>query len=209
MRNIILLFFALQICRVNAFAQTAVQGTYSMKLTGGRILFGTGDVVGFVVGIEASKNILKKQRAGLSRLLVGAEFNFENGVKNPKVNDISIQDFFQRSFYHVSNTVLTAKLTYYPFRKILSGFNIAVGPSLGYSFQSSEGRSSLLLFPNDQYYRSSFLRYNNDWLIGYRISTGYELKLTRKLLTGVRFDFSSYTNGDINTMPALKVGMTW
>ena len=77
---------------------------------------------------------------------------------------------------------------------------------MGYSFQSHERGWSGRPTANGDYIRYSMLTDSNTWLIGYRISTGYELMLTPKLLVGARLDFSNYTNGDVNTLAAVKLG---
>lgn len=207
MRNIILILLFVQLYHAQAFGQTT-KNKYSLKLSSGRVSFGTGDVPGFAVGLEAAKNIIKTPKPGLNKLLFGAELMFENGVRQPKVNNISIEDFLT-IYYHTSNTLLNPKITYHPFSGFIGGFNIAVGPSLGYSFQSREWQATRRQLPDGLYYRSSFLEYNNGWLVGYRISTGIEVTLSPKFLTGARMDFSSYSNGDINTLVALKLGTRW
>jgi hypothetical protein len=206
MKKVSLISALFLLCSFFCFGQSNNNYQYHLKLSGGRTFFGTGDIVGFAVGTELSKSILKKPKPALNKLLVGAELTFENGVRNPKVKDVSAEEFIFQTFRHTSNTALNPKLTYYPFGKILSGFNIAVGPSIAYSYQSTEWQASRRQLPDGLYYRTSFLEYNNGWLIGYRISTGYEVQISKKILTGVRLDFTNYNNGDINTLAALKLG---
>lgn len=190
------------------YSQSPVKKDYYLKASGGRVLFGTGDVAGPGLGVEVSKNILKQPGKGVNRLLLGAELSFENGVRNVVAHNPTAEEFL-RSFRHVSNMLLYPKLTYYPFGGIVKGFNIAAGPSAGYSFQSHESGWSGRPTANGDYIRYSILTDSNTWLIGYRISTGYELMLTPKILAGARLDFANYSNGDINTLAAIKVGVRW
>ncbi len=144
----------------------------------------------------------------VNRLLLGVEANFEHGVRNIVALNPTPEEFL-RSFRHVSNMLLFPKLTYYPFKGVAQGFNIAAGPSVGYSYQSHESQWSGQPTASGDYIRYSVLTNSNTWLLGFRISTGYEWLLTSKVLAGARLDFSNYTNGDINTLAAVKVGLRW
>lgn len=179
---------------------------YYLKLSGGRVLFGTGDILGPAIGIEGAKSLLKQPKRGVNRLLAGAEIFFETGVRNVVAINPTVEEFL-RSFDHTSNLLLYPKLTYYPFGGIVKGFNVSVGPSFGYSFQSKESGWSGRPTPSGDYIRQSMLTDTDAWLIGYRISTGYEIGFSKNLLTGIRADFSSHSNGDINTLLALKAGV--
>lgn len=64
-------------------------GQIYLKISGGRVLFGTDDIGGYSINTEVSKNIIRNPKALLRKVLVGVEFAFETGVKNPKVNDIT------------------------------------------------------------------------------------------------------------------------
>ena len=182
-----------------------------MKLSAGRVIFGTGDVIGYGVCFSLSKNIIKKAGPLMGRLLLGGELAFETGVKNPKVMNPSVEEFFSKTFNHISNTILFANVTYYPIRKgLFEGLNISVGPSIGYTFQSIERQASRIFISGLQIYiRQSYLDYLNSILIGYRISAGYEYVIRKRILIGFRLDFSSHTNGDINTLAGLKTGFTF
>ena len=88
----------------------------------------------------------------------------------------------------------------------MGGFHLAVGPILAYSIQSKERGASVV--PNGSgSIRYTTLEYNKGFLIGYRIGSGYELTITKQILTGVRVDIANYANGDINAFAALKVGV--
>ena len=143
----------------------------------------------------------------LNKLLAGAELIFENGVKNPVIQNPSIENFVSTTFHHVSSTILWAKASYYPFNKIVSGFNIQIGPTIGHSFRSSEERASRIVDPTGQSSRSSTLVFNNGFTYGYRISTGIEFNITKKVLAGFRLDFSNNNEAEINTLIGLKAGL--
>ncbi|HZG70220.1 MAG TPA: hypothetical protein VEY51_01685 [Chondromyces sp.] len=203
-----LLLSSLLLLSFFSFGQSNLTKPYYLKLSGGRVAFGTGDILGPSVNIEGAKDLLKQPKKGVNRLLLGTELSFETGVRNVVAINPTVEEFL-RSFYHVSNLLLYPKLTYYPFGGIVKGFNVAIGPSFGYSFLSKESGWSGRTTPSGDYIRYSILTANNTWLLGYRISTGYEIGITKKLLTGIRLDFSSYSNGDINTLAALKAGVRW
>jgi hypothetical protein len=207
MPKLLFLIVLLTGCWYSAFCQSTSKKDYYIKLTSGRVLFGTGDIPGFGISIEGSKNIIKKPRKLVSKLLVGGELSFENGVKKPKVIDPSFEDFIRRSFYHTSNTILTSKISYFPLNKIIPGLNITVGLSAGYSYQSHEFQAARIVNQDGSSVRRSYLAFDNDFIIGYRVSTGYEVAITQKFLAGISLDFSSYNNGDINTLAGLKAGI--
>ena len=111
------------------------------------------------------------------------------------------------TFRHVSNSILWGKVSYYPLGGILKGLNIAIGPTVGYTYSSNEEQATRrTLFPGETV-RSSILSFNNGLYPGYRVSAGYEIGLGKKLLTGFRLDFSNNTVGDINTLAGLKLGI--
>lgn len=191
---------------LNSTAQNKKDYNYFLKLSAGRVLFGTGDVAGFSVNIEGSKNIIKTPKILLAKLLIGAEFSFENGVKNPVVDNPTNEEFINRSFYHISNSILSFKLTYYPFKSFFRGFNISIGPSLGYMFSSFEKRAERVVISPTMTQRMSQLGFDNRVIIGYRITTGYEFRISKRIFAGFRLDFSNYNNGDINSLLSGKIG---
>lgn len=202
-KTFFLLVFALS--STVAFNQTSVP-QYYLKLSGGKVSFGTGDVLGFWVGVEASKSLLKKPVTAVNKLLLGAEVSFENGVRTAQTYNPSVEDFYFQRFYQVSNTSLNPKLSYYPFGGFAKGFHIAAGPVLTYSIQSKEVQATRVGNTNGSF-RSSVLAYDEGLLAGYRLGAGFEVHLGRKVLAGLRADFSNYANGDINTSAGLKVGL--
>lgn len=139
--------------------------------------------------------------------MLGAELLFENGVKNPVVQNPTIGEFFSTSFQHVSTSQLWIKGIYYPFGKIVKGFNIQVGPTLGYSYRSNEARATRVVDVIGNSVRESTLKFDNGFTIGYRISTGIQFDLNRKLQAGFRLDFSNNNEGEINTLAGLSLGL--
>jgi hypothetical protein len=55
--------------------------------------------------------------------------------------------------------------------------------------------------------RQSILSFDNGFILGYRISTGIEFDISKKIMTGFRLDFSNNTKGEINTLAGLKLGI--
>ena len=187
------------------------QNKKQLSLSGGRVLFGTGDVPGYSINVELSKSILREPKNIFSKLSVGTELSFETGVKNPKVIDPTFPEFLSKTFNHVSNSLVTVKLTYFPFANhLLRPINISIGPAFGYTYQSTEQRAVLIydsLFQNNV--RRSYLDFHNSVIVGYRVSMGLTYYLKTNLFTGLRFDFSNYNNGDINTLVAVKIGFSF
>lgn len=173
----------------------------SFKLSAGRILFGTGDIPGYGANIEYS-------RCWTKHLLIGTELSFENGSTQPKVINPTLSEFFAESYNTTTNIVLTPKITYYPFAETIArGINITGGFSVGYTSQNREFQSAYRYDSTTQMsIRRSYLEYSNKPVFGYRITAGYEWWFKR-ILIGARLDFDSYTNGDINTLMALKTGI--
>lgn len=187
------------------------QNGKELSLSAGRVLFGTGDVPGYSINVELSKSILKQPKNIFAKLLLGAELSFETGVKNPKVINPTRPEFFSNTFNHVSNSLIALKLTYFPFtNRLLRPINISVGPALGYTYQSTEQQAVLIY---DSLFRAnvrrSYLDYHNSVIVGYRVSLGLTYYLKSNLFTGLRFDFSNYNNGDINTLAAAKIGFSF
>lgn len=189
------------------FSQTNPNKNVYVKLSGGQVSFGTGDFLGYSFSIDASKNIIKKSSFALDKLLLGGELIFENGVKNPVIQNPTQEQFFSKTFQHVSSTIFWTKVSYYPFKKIINGFNIQVGPTVGYSNRSTEERTRRSVNASGQSTRLSTLVFNNSFTYGYRLSTGIEFNLTKKLLTGFRLDFSNNNEAEINTLAAIKMGV--
>jgi hypothetical protein len=187
------------------FCQGNNTGINTIKLTAGRIIFGTGDIFGYVAHVEYAKTL--RSNSLTKHFAVGAEISFENGTKQPTgINPTVEEFFFGSSFRSTTNIVLTPKLTYYPFNRIINGLNITGGVSFGYTTQTMEAQATRIYDSVSQTaVRQSYLRYANVFLFGYRITTGYECFIKGTIL-GARLDFASYSNGDINTFYGLKVG---
>jgi len=206
MKKIILALF-LASTLLQSYSQTVQTKNTYFKLSGGRVVFGTGDFLGYSFAFDLSKNVIKKSSWGLAKLLLGGEFIFENGTKNPVIQDPTLDEFFGTSFQHVSNAIVWAKASYYPLKKIVSGFNIQLGPTFGYSQRSSERAASRFVYGSGNSFRQSTLSFKNGFVVGYRISTGIEFSIPKKFLAGFRLDFSNNNDGDINTLAGLKVGI--
>lgn len=209
--NVVKLMFiglTLLIYEHNLYGQNNSKELY-LNISCGRVLFGTGDVVGYSISTEFSKKIITSPKNFVRKILLSGELAFETGVKTPKVIDIFPSDLYGVTFYHISNTLFTLKVTYYPItRTFLKGLNIAIGPTIGYTNQSREWRADYNPYTSTSGtgLRSSYLEYKNSILWGYKISAGYEYKFKKSLLIGIRADFNNYANGDINTLAALKFG---
>jgi hypothetical protein len=180
-----------------------------LKVSGGSVSFGTGVFANtYGIGIDVSKNIIKKPKLGIGKLLVGGELLFEQGVNSPKMGRLSEEEgspFF--SFYHVSSSTLWPKVSYHPFRKGFSGFALQVGPTIGYTFYSAEESSSLISSPGGGYFRQSAISYDHGIRVGYRLSTAYEFTICKTWLAGLRVDFSNTQKGEINTLLGIKGGV--
>lgn len=196
------LFFSLSV-----FSQSSKSQGTILRLSGGSVSFGTGDFLGYGFGLDLSKNVISKAKPGLNKLLLGAELLFENGVKNPIVQNPTIGEFFSTSFQHVSTSQLWIKGSYYPFGKIVKGFNIQIGPTVGYSYRSNEARAARRVDVLGNAVRESTLQFDNGFTIGYRISTGLQFELNHKLQAGFRLDFSNNNEGEINTLAGLSMGL--
>jgi hypothetical protein len=192
-------------CSFSLFSQTSQQRNTYFKLSTGNVSFGTGDYMGYSVSMELSKDLVKKPVWGLNKFLLGGELVFENGVKIPVIQNPSFSDMIQ-TFHHTSNILLWTKAAYYPFKSILPGFNIQLGPTIGYSQRSSEAQRKTSVDILGNSIRQSTLAFDNGFVIGYRISTGIEFDLSKKWLTGFRLDFSNNNQAEINTHAGLKLG---
>lgn len=190
-----------------SFSQSPKLPNTWLRLSGGSVSFGTGDFMGYSFGVGLLKNVVKKPKPGLNKLLVGGELLFESGVKNPVIQNPTQEEFFAKTFRHTSSTSLWAKAGYYPFKKIIKGFNIQAGPVIGYSSRSTEQRASRVVDIFGNAVRQSTLTFNNSFVFGYRISTGIEFDLSCRLQAGFRLDFSNNNEAEINTLAGLSVGI--
>ncbi|MEO6684049.1 MAG: hypothetical protein ABIN48_14600 [Ginsengibacter sp.] len=183
-----------------AKSQIKQSNEYLLKLSGGHVTFGSGDFFGYSVSLDASKNVIKNPSFALNKLLIGAELIFDNGVKNPPISSIN-------SFYHVSSTVLWPKASYYPFNKLLSGLNIQLGPTIGYSYRSQEGGFHLYTDALGNLQRDSKIIFDNGHIYGYRISASLEFNISKKFFIGPRVDWSNNNEAEINTLLGLGLGL--
>ncbi|MCC6287081.1 MAG: hypothetical protein IT249_04285 [Chitinophagaceae bacterium] len=181
-----------------------------IKVSGGRVSFGTGDVPGYGIYIEGCGNFIKNSGYLSDHIQLGGEIYFQSGVKNPKVRNPEPLAFFNYSFRHYSLTGLNGKAIFFPFRKKLSGLNISIGAGIAYQNYSYETRAELIQYTNDLAMRMSELGYENRFLLGYTISLGYDFFLiSNKLLLGARYDLVNYNNGDFNYMLGGKIGFAF
>jgi hypothetical protein len=192
---------------LQSFAQTKNKKETHLKLSAGSVSFGSGDILGYSISLDASKNVIKKSYWGIDKLLIGSELIFESGVKNPVIQNPTINEFFDKSFAQVSSTVLWSKVSYYPIKEVLKGFNIQLGPTFGHSYRTSEIQASRIVDPVGQTVRRSILEFDNGFTFGYRVSTGIEFDICKKFLAGFRLDFSNNTEAEINTLAGLKFGL--
>jgi hypothetical protein len=167
----------------------------SVIITGGYISFGTGDFLGYAVNTEFQRKFAK-------HFSWSTEINVESGNKFP-----DLQEGFQ-SIIQVSNIAVSPKLNYYPFNKIIPGFNLSVAPTIGYQSLLHESKWTIYRDTNGTVVgRTSVLDPEEKIFIGYRISFNYHFNIGNSMILGLRTDFSNYNNGDINTMLALKAGI--
>lgn len=209
-RHIIMKYYILTIFLTLLLSQSYSQAknnsnTY-FKFSAGRVAFGTGDFFGNSLAIDVSKNVIKQSKWGLDKLLLGGEFLFENGTKNPVIQNPTADEFFSKTFHHTSNAIIWAKASYYPFKKFVRGFNIQVGPTYGYSYRSTERQARRVVDPLGNSVRQSILSFDNGFILGYRISTGIDFDVTPRIMAGFRLDFSNNTKGEINTLAGLRIG---
>jgi hypothetical protein len=128
----------------------------------------------------------------LKKLLLGTEISFETGVKNPIIRNPTAEDFIRITFNHVSNTIINFKLSYYPLGGFAKGLHVSVGPSAGYTYFSHEAMATNVRLPDGRNYRSVMLQFSNAWIVGYKVSTGYDVPFAKNLLAGVRIDFEYF-----------------
>ena len=205
-KSIFVIFFTL--LSINTICQISKPNIMYLKLSGGQVSFGSGDFLGYSFSFEVSKNVLKKPLMGINKLLIGGEFIFENGIKNPVIQNPTVVEFFNKTFYHTSSTILWTKASYYPFKKFVQGFNIQIGPTIGYSYRSRENQASRIVDALGNSIRQSTLTFDNGFVIGYRISTGFEFNVYKNILTGFRLDFANNNKAEINTLAGLKLIMS-
>ena len=140
-----LLFFGGFVSSYQSLAQPYGKGKNFIKLTCGRILFGTGDIIGYGINFEYSSRI-KTSKNILKHFLIGAELSFENGTRNPVIENPTQEQFISETFAHYSISLISGKITYYPFRSVFNGLNISIGPSIGYMQHSYEVRAQRVVY---------------------------------------------------------------
>ena len=204
-RTLLTLLFAFFLFK--SFSQTTQPLDTYLKFSGGRVAFGTSDYFGYSLAFDLSKSIVRKPAWGLDKLLLGGELIFENGAKNPIIQHATIEQYLSKTFYQTSNVTLWTKASYYPLKKVVKGFNIQLGPTVGYSYRSREAAINISVDASGNATRQSYLAFDNSFTVGYRISTGIEFDITKKIQTGIRLDWSNNNKGEINTLMGLKAGV--
>lgn len=191
-----------------SFSQTRNSQKESMSIVGGSVAFGTGDIIGLGIGIAYSRT-LKKNINELSKVVFETEVIFETGSINPKIENITIQDFNKPGFRHTSNIILYPKISWHPAtNKYLNGFYISIGPTIGYTWQSREKKATMQ-FDGVQSNRVIVLDYKNRFTRGYRVNLGYDFSISKQYFLGARVDFSNNNLSDINTFASIKFGKTF
>jgi hypothetical protein len=180
---------------------------FNLALSGGNIVVGKGNMTGVWTSVEVSKNIYSKKKMFLNRIALGGELQFENGTDDATIYNPTPQQFISDRFYHESNTGLTAKLSFYPFTKFLSGFYIAAGPVLVYSIRTREKRAELIQYGPNLSIRMTEIESNNQLLFGYRLNSGYDIFFSKRWFIGVRADFLKYGDRDLNSLLGAKIGI--
>jgi hypothetical protein len=180
---------------------------HAINLYGGRIAFGTGDFFGQSTSVEYLHQLTSDNKI-VNHFKVGIELTFENGNSRPKIINPNYQEFIARTFYNTTNLILTPKVYYFPFTKtFLKGLNICIGFPIGYISKNREFRATYIYDSvTKTSIRRSYLAYTDKFIIGYKVSTGYDLIIFKQLVSGVRVDLCSYSNGDVNTVISGKVG---
>ncbi|MFL5741900.1 MAG: hypothetical protein ACJ75B_16880 [Flavisolibacter sp.] len=188
-----------------AQSQTSFLPDQAFKLTGGRIILGTGDIFGYSANVEWTKKIGDKKNAHFAW---GAEISLEHASTHPTVINPTAQEFlFGPIYMATTNIVLSSRISYYPFaRTFAKGINITGGVCAGNTSQDREFQATRIYdSTSGSSVRRSYLEFINKFLFGYKITAGYEWYF-KKIMVGARLDFASYTNGDINTFYGLKLG---
>lgn len=205
------IFFLGVVSMIAANAQQRPKENW-LKLSGGHVSLGTGDLLGYSVAVEFSHNTVKNPAWGKDKLLLGGEFIFESSVINPAMRAESvggIATISLNSFAQVASSLLWAKASYYPIHRILNGFHISLGPTMGYSDRTFTELSTISIDVLGNITRRVTLLYDNGFTIGYRVSTGIEFPVAKKYMAGFRLDWSNNQLGEIKTLAGLRLGINF
>lgn len=205
MRKIYLTPFFLLVITICGYSQKSTSG-FSLSVSGGNFIVGHEYIKGIWTSIDASKTIYSKQKNLLNKITLGGELYFENGADKATIYNPTPEQFIQERYYHESNTGLSAKLSYYPFKDFFEGFHIAVGPLIVYSIRTYEKRAQLIQYSPTLFIRMSELESDSKLLGGYRLTAGYDIYFTLHWLGGIRADFLQYQGRDLNSLLGVKVG---
>jgi len=184
------------------------QNNYQIATSGHYVSFGSGDFLGYGISFLGQKEFIKNKRLGIGGLKIGGEVSIDLGNKGTLTESNESTELF-RSFYSVSMTNLWLKASYYPFHKVIPGFHISLGPTIGYSSLIFSDKYSVGYDPLKGKYTKQILSlyHEKGFTYGYRLSVGYDFELIdKKFLIGLRTDFYNNNLGDINSTLGLKFG---
>ena len=98
-----------------ALSPTDAQSQRYLKLSAGKIYFGTGDIAGYGIYTDYSFRLGKQTQTYWKHFQAGGELGFETGATQPKVT-ISSSPADVRPFRHVSASSLYFKLVLLPYQ---------------------------------------------------------------------------------------------
>ncbi|HYE54909.1 MAG TPA: hypothetical protein VD996_08705 [Chitinophagaceae bacterium] len=193
MKTIILIVSGLFMSLVIAAQQ---KKHYAVSVSGGKFEVGRN-----VPGIWVAAGIEKR----FNRLAVIPEIFFENGASKATVTNPTIEQFFQESFFHESNTGLGVRVVFYPFKGWAEGLYASAGPLAVYTIRTTETRAELVQYPS---FSLRMVQLMNEHRLagGIRVTAGYDIYFAQNWLAGVRIDFVKYSLRDLNTLPGVKLG---
>lgn len=187
---------------------TFSQNKYQVAISAHYVSFGSGDLIGMGVSPSFQVETIKNPKSGLAGLKIGAEVNIDIGNKGAIVTGISPAELSQ-NYSNILMNNMWLKASYYPFNKYLTGFYVALGPTIGYKSQIWGSKYEIIEHPRTGIMQKKIidLQHEKGFNYGYRISLGYDFLLNQnKLLIGLRADFFNNNLGDINSTLGLKFG---
>lgn len=201
---IILLFFILG--SINCLGQNIEQRNV-VKFSGAYVTFGTWDILGYGVAASFQRSLVKRPRLGLGDLQIGGELFVETGSKGTQMTGDTYSEVYQ-NYATNTTTSLWIKTSYYPIHKLIKGFNIALGPTIGYKNEVSGSSLNIKYNIITQKWRKEILDFKhvNSTYLGYRLSFGYDVGIKNKII-GLRMDFNSNTFGDVNLFAGMSLGI--
>ncbi|OJV54255.1 MAG: hypothetical protein BGO31_12960 [Bacteroidetes bacterium 43-16] len=188
-------------------AQSQERPKNVVKISGGYVTFGTWDMLGYGISTSYQRSLVKKPRLGLGDFQFGGELFMETGATGQQLVGSSRGDV-DKTYATNTTTSLWVKGSYYPFHKIVPGFYIAVGPTVGYKRQIHSSQLNIVHNPSAQIYRKEILNLEEEsaMYLGYRLSFGYDISI-RNFIIGVKGDFNNNTFGNVNLYVGGLVGV--